>query len=194
MLGIAVKGLVLLALTFLAALAMRRRSAAVRHLVWTAGLGATLALPVLSLLLPSWRVIRVPRPLEQTLATPVPPAVETSIRELPPVRRPVANARAEPAAVGEPILQREASQAPVRWSVVALSVWLAGAGIGLLWIALGEISVRRLRRRTRPLASPAWSGLVAETRDLIAVRKRGPLPIGGTCCCTSCRTSSDATA
>ena len=56
----AVKGTVLLAFAAVAALVLRRDSAATRHLVWLLAIVAMLAVPVLSAMLPQWRVLPVP--------------------------------------------------------------------------------------------------------------------------------------
>src|SRR5688572_17903362 len=53
----AVKGAALLLLAGLTALVLRRDSAATRHLVWLLALAMMLAVPVLSALLPRWRVL-----------------------------------------------------------------------------------------------------------------------------------------
>ncbi len=53
-LDVAVKATLVLAATAVATLAMRRSSAAARHLAWCLGLGGALMLPVLSLALPGW--------------------------------------------------------------------------------------------------------------------------------------------
>lgn len=50
------KGVLLLAAVGVLALALRRASAAARHLVWFLGVGALLALPVLEVVVPSWSV------------------------------------------------------------------------------------------------------------------------------------------
>src|SRR6185369_10821120 len=55
--GVALKSTVVLGAAWLAAFLLRGRSAAARHLVWTAAASAVLALPVLSVSLP---VLRVP--------------------------------------------------------------------------------------------------------------------------------------
>lgn len=52
--NLTVKSTLLLALAWLGALLLRRRSAAARHIVWTAAFAALLALPLLSLSLPAW--------------------------------------------------------------------------------------------------------------------------------------------
>ena len=53
----AVKGTVLLAVAAVAALILRRDSAATRHLVWLLAIVAMLVVPVLSASLPEWRVL-----------------------------------------------------------------------------------------------------------------------------------------
>jgi TonB family protein len=54
--GLALKGTAVLCAAYLAAFALRHRSAAARHLVWTAAFAALLALPLLSISLPSLRI------------------------------------------------------------------------------------------------------------------------------------------
>ncbi|MBI3696152.1 MAG: M56 family metallopeptidase [Acidobacteria bacterium] len=57
-----VKGTALLALAWMVSLAIRRASAAARHLLWSMALGGLLALPLLLLVMPAWhvRVVHVP--------------------------------------------------------------------------------------------------------------------------------------
>src|SRR5580658_8151301 len=54
--SVALKGTAVLCTAWLAAFALRHRSAAARHLVWTAAFAALLALPLLSISLPSLRL------------------------------------------------------------------------------------------------------------------------------------------
>src|SRR5207302_8268329 len=69
----AVKGTALLVLAASAALMLRRDSAATRHLVWLLAMVALLVVPVLSALLPQWRVLP-----EWAGVSPAPVVVQTS--------------------------------------------------------------------------------------------------------------------
>jgi hypothetical protein len=80
------KGAILLAAAGLLTLAMRRASAAQRHLVWVLALGSTLALPMLSVLLPAWRIL--PRwPGQSTTATVESPKIELASAPQPIAHR-----------------------------------------------------------------------------------------------------------
>ena len=80
-----VKASVILAVTALAAVALRRASAAARHLLWSLGLLSALAAPALSAALPRWELplLTIAAPVADTtatLSTPVgnEPAVTTT--------------------------------------------------------------------------------------------------------------------
>jgi beta-lactamase regulating signal transducer with metallopeptidase domain len=90
LLDLLLKAGVLLALATLAALACRRASAALRHLIWTLAVAGVLLLPALTALLPAWQVVRLPEwrlPTMQTSALPAPypsiPAPVTTFGEPP---------------------------------------------------------------------------------------------------------------
>src|SRR5688500_10053605 len=77
----ALKGAVLLAVAAVAAVALRRASAAARHLLWSLALTAVLLVPVLSAVLPGWRVL--PRwrvDATEGPAAQTPPAADVSVR------------------------------------------------------------------------------------------------------------------
>jgi hypothetical protein len=63
----AIKGLVIFGAAAIAVAFCRRRSAATRHAIWAGAVAAQLSLPVLSALLPAWRVPLVER-LDQRLS------------------------------------------------------------------------------------------------------------------------------
>lgn len=68
LLDVAIKGTVVLFATGLLARALRDRSAAVRHLVWSVALASLVVLPLLSVGLPAWRVTVLP--VESVVASP----------------------------------------------------------------------------------------------------------------------------
>src|SRR5689334_1541137 len=80
-----IKASLVLALTAVAAAALRRASASARHLVWTLGLMGALAAPALSLALPRWELpivrVAVLATTESTPATSIPDAMR------PPLHR-----------------------------------------------------------------------------------------------------------
>ena len=73
----AVKGMALLALAAALAIILRRDSAATRHLVWLLAMVALLVVPVLSVLLPQWRVLPewASIPQEPVVVAANPPAI-----------------------------------------------------------------------------------------------------------------------
>jgi hypothetical protein len=54
LLACSVKATILLSFAWIAASVARRRSAAFRHLLWAVGILGSLALPLVSLLVPAW--------------------------------------------------------------------------------------------------------------------------------------------
>src|SRR3954447_18065822 len=105
LLGAAAGSVMLLGVARLAALAMRRASAAARHAVWLLGFVCILLLPVLSAALPGWHVLppraaiglAPPRPAdsEAVAASPIPasalPKVQPSAAPPPQPTDPISN-------------------------------------------------------------------------------------------------------
>ena len=98
----ALKGAVLIAAAAIAAYFLRKKSAAARHAVWTAAVLGHLALPVLSVLVPEWRIPLLPAPgwlAEPTASSSIELPADVDLKESTP--SPVTDARelTEPAAV-----------------------------------------------------------------------------------------------
>ena len=175
-----VKGIVLLALAGLVALAMRRASAAARHLVWTLALCGLLLLPVLSLVVPKWQLPILPgpaTPVERALPAsrePVTPAVKPEWRETAPVETetptqfpssisPPAPVVSHPAPMPTPVPSAPGtSPRPVAyWVLVA---WLAVALVILTPLLVGFAVVARLRWNAVPFTG---DGLPELARSLV---------------------------
>src|SRR5688572_760682 len=76
LLDVTIKGTLVLLATGAAAFALRRASAATRHVVWTVGMAGALALPILSQLLPAWTVDILPTQAIAGPAAAAPAAAE----------------------------------------------------------------------------------------------------------------------
>ncbi|HEX2209268.1 MAG TPA: M56 family metallopeptidase, partial [Longimicrobium sp.] len=169
---LALKGTLVLAVAGLAALALRRASASARHLAWALGFGGLLALPVLGLALPSWRLPILP-------AEPVPAATAVSAEPLREMKtadaaRSIVHTPSRPSAAPQPAepIRTAAPAADARgwrWDVLgglAVAAWMLGAALALLRLATSVTRVRREGRTARPLAD----GPVAELRDRLVWR------------------------
>jgi beta-lactamase regulating signal transducer with metallopeptidase domain/uncharacterized membrane protein len=141
----AVKGTALLVVAAIAALTLRRDSAATRHLVWLLAMAAMLVVPVLSAMLPRWRVlpewVRIP-PARAVVSTGPPamagPADGAMERARPAVPEDVASPSAtayQPAV--RPPDSRPASATPAAIPASAAASWSWLDALTLVW-ALGS--------------------------------------------------------
>lgn len=149
------KGLVLLALTGLATVCLRRASASARHLVWALALAGLLVLPVLSVAVPKWRLAILPSetaPAGETAssadaAMEVAPAPASSVAsQTPATHLPPAPVLRPRAAVEDGGTPPPARRPLAPWLLVT---WALGAFIVLTPLAGGWLSVLRLTRRSR---------------------------------------------
>ncbi len=186
--ALAWKSAALLAAAAAVALALRRGSAAARHLVWTLALAGLLALPALSLGIPGW-------------AWPVLPAGEASLRAAidsptSTTSRPPADLSPidPPGAWGRPASEPEASATMARagagthvapapappisaraqdlsrgWPV---ALWMAGALAVVLPVLIGLAMRGRLGRSARPIEGGEWAELAAELAGRLGVARR----------------------
>lgn len=126
---------------------MKRSSAARRHVVYAGVLVACLLLPMLSLLLPQWRVLpQWPVPAEPTMAPfvmpqPLPPAEAEQLAYEPAV----VDTNVLPATPVHPIAP-PAWYTRLTWQQWFTLAWLAGAAALLLPVAIGQLAIVRLRR------------------------------------------------
>jgi beta-lactamase regulating signal transducer with metallopeptidase domain/Flp pilus assembly protein TadD len=162
-LDIALKATLLFAFTALVLGLLRRSGAAARHLAGTAGLIGALALPLLTLALPRWEVRVLPALVRSPAIHVSSPEVAVSERSAPALdqrwERVKDNTR-ETAAPVAPLSPRGQS---VRWPLVALAAWTAGALLVGGRLAFGMLRVRRIRREAAPIRDMEWT---EETRRL----------------------------
>ncbi|HEU0138978.1 MAG TPA: TonB family protein [Bryobacteraceae bacterium] len=134
--GVAVKSAVVLGAAWMAALLLRKQSAAARHVVWTTAFAALLALPLLSVSLPALRVPVAPQWLPPDLFFETTATLGTS--EVPAV---------QPASTAV-----NTGSAPWRpnWRLWLAFAWLGGAALSFSHMLVGWIAVQRMRRNARP--------------------------------------------
>lgn len=189
-----VKATVILAAAAAAALALRRASAAVRHLVWTLALGGVLLLPLISVTLPKWQL-----PLLSIGASQAAPAAAagTSAGRAPALNRLADETGRAATASPAPALPRRdgaSGTVPTSWlprvtlQQALLTIWSAGVIVVLLRMALGLLAVRWLAIRTPPIAAAPWLpmarglahdlGITAKLRFLRSGRASMPIAAG----------------
>lgn len=168
----ALKGALLMAVILLAILLLRRSSAALRHLVMAAAMLGLLLLPVLSLTLPSWRVLPA---WAQTKI--IEPAAEIARPELSrmrfasdfadaPAGLVVAALPATPPAAAAAATTRENS-----WVTLAVWVWLLGGVLLALRLALSQYALWRLGHRARPCADAGPLAVLQDLRRGLQIRR-----------------------
>lgn len=159
------KATAVLAAAALAARALRRSSAATRHLVWTCALVAALVLPAVSLVLPRWEapLLRVARPAAAASAQPPAAAVQAPALGIPHEAR-TAGTAPDAAPGMSPTVPRDAGGARPRlsWTALAAIAWAAGTVLILGRLLLGFVFVQRLSRRSTPVTDAPWLPLARE--------------------------------
>lgn len=135
------KSTLLLGAAAVGAHALRRASAAARHLVWSLALGGLIALPALALLLPDWK-----------------PAA-------------LAVLRPSAAAAGTWAQAAPAAPPMVPLAPVLLAAWAAGAVYVLARLVRGLLAVRRLARGAQLVDDPEWTDLLERLGRTMGVRR-----------------------
>ncbi len=159
LLDASIKGAVILLIAGALSGLLRRTSAAARHLVWLLAVVSLIALPVLSLALPAWRLPILPQELAavEPVTTPM---TETSapLEALPQLAIPPEPVTVTPLVSIAESLPEPA--APTHWSAWLLIVWGTGATAVFLWLLAGTVSVWRTARRARPVPEgSSWAVL-----------------------------------
>lgn len=135
------RGTVLLVLAAVAALALRRASAATRHMVWALALAGMLALPALTLAAPRWEL----------------PWVHVVSLDAP-----VLAGWAGAAAPGD---------AGMSWGTMVLIAWAVGAALTLGRYGVAMVTVRLIARRAHPVTDGPWMDRVRGASDELGLRE-----------------------
>ena len=147
LIGVALKSAAILMLAGLVAVMLRRGSAALRHLVWTAAAAAILLMPLFSVSLPSNWI-----PSVETMAPGVVALFETTSTAAADV--PATHASDRPTAVAPHGGARRLTD----WRLLVMAIWAAGVFAACLQVLFGIAGLWRLRRT----ASPSPDGMLAK--------------------------------
>jgi beta-lactamase regulating signal transducer with metallopeptidase domain/protocatechuate 3,4-dioxygenase beta subunit len=193
-LDVVLKATLVLAAAGSASLALRRSSAAARHLAWCLGLVAALMLPALTLALPGWSMRILPAPAGPDRSSRPAPADpprtagaasaslidELVFNEEDPARTEPADRLPSRSSAAGPL-----APAPGRWWVRLApswswlwATWLAGALAVLSAPLAGWIAVRRLSRAARPIDDAGWPDLLREQSTQLGLSRRIVLLLG----------------
>ena len=183
---LSLKSALLLGAAWALALAMRRASAAARHLLWLLTFAALLLLPPLSVTQPPRPVPVLPAPADRPLA-PHAGGTREAVKEAPSgspriwgrgaIRRGRANTRFAPAGQsGSPGIGgggRISARLPAlpAWPRWVCLLWLAGALLAAFPLGIGWIAAARRIRRCAPVTDPVTLALAGEAGRLVGVRR-----------------------
>lgn len=188
LLDLAIKSVIVMLAAWALTSVLRRASAASRHWVWSVAVVSLLALPVLSLMLPSWQLELLPslapaammeKPGDAGASANVPKtaaefkiaetaveSVSQDITALPaPVPRPL---RFEiDSSDSFPIRSSNSGWLPtmpsfvktINWGMAALMFWLAGAALVLARLLAGTLKVWRLANLASQVTEGGWLAL-----------------------------------
>ena len=154
LLAFSVKATVVLALGWMLTLALRHQSAALRHGVWTAAILSSLLLPILTLVLPTWRS----------------PNLGNAVARLS-APRPILSAL-HPSTLGAMSVDALASASPfnhLRFWV--LLVWAVGMCLFVLKLSVGIARLVSTRARGNPLLGDDWRRYVLELSRRFELRR-----------------------
>jgi TonB family protein len=142
--GLALKSTAVLASAFLITLLLRGRSAAVRHLVWTAASAAVLMLPLLSVSLPALRV-----PLPAGASGPA----EFQVSALARVAQGPHSAQA-----ALPV-RKVGAATPVDWMPILVGIWAAGTLLAFGRMLAAWMTLAEFRRNAKPFCNGGFGGV-----------------------------------
>jgi beta-lactamase regulating signal transducer with metallopeptidase domain len=170
MFDVMIRATVVLAVAWLTTCALRRASAATRHLVWHLALVAILVLPLAAPLAPRFELPWL-NLLSDTLPAPLASIsdMQAGRLDVPPLAEPRPSSASSHDSASTQTAVRPRRVAFAQAAIGARYLWLAGTFLLGLWFAAGWMLSARLVRQARPAPS-TWSA------ELDALRRRLGVP------------------
>jgi beta-lactamase regulating signal transducer with metallopeptidase domain len=179
----AIKTVIILVVIAIATVAMRRSSAAARHLVWFLGSASLLALPLLAVSLPKWHAL----PNWATTSTAVSMNSASSAPTVAPAPSvqpiaPATSTRAEPVTApadsavrnsvpADPPVGAGRSRFYFTWQSWLLLIWMIGAAAVLVKTLFGFFSLARLRHCSTRIGDGHWEILFGGITSQFDIRR-----------------------
>ena len=152
---------------------LRRRSAAVRHLVWTLGVVSVLALPAMRSAMPLWRVAVFPA--DGAMDVPV-NLIDRGVDGLETTGASVGSASLSAPLAGAEPRSIEVAMVPFwqNWSLTEalFALWLVGMAAVSAWVITGYGAVRWLLRNARVVTNAQWRSQFDDARRQMGVRRQ----------------------
>jgi len=153
-----IKATLLLLLTWYLVPRMTRRSAAERHLLWAASLGAACLLPPLDQLLPAWQpewarrvMLMLPSSLDGSSASALGQAADIVVR--------ANGVESTPWTLG--------AIWPMLWTIT----WMSGTCTTLLMLAVEAVKLARLARSAHQETNGRWHRVTADVAHVLGLRR-----------------------
>jgi beta-lactamase regulating signal transducer with metallopeptidase domain len=186
----ALKGAFLVLIAAIAAFALRKRSAASRHAVWTAAVIGHLAIPALVLILPAWQMPLLPaapwiqrQPTSNARANTESANNVGGITSASKASVPIAPAVEAQTAVGTQATESGANSpttapvaaakavSPASGAAILATIWLVGAALVLLRLAVGTWKVGQLARDGARVEDGVWLSLTQRLANRLGVTR-----------------------
>ena len=180
------KATVVFATAGIISVALRRGSAASRHMVWTLALISVLVLPALSMALPRWQLalvtvnggVQLPTAAQLPASSfPLPAGSGPAISPIDVQRAPAKGGGApgarERSAISAAVPATDVlARANVSWPALLLVVWAVGASLGPGRLAAGIVVVQWMSRRIERVSDAPWLPQAHSLAKMLGVSPR----------------------
>jgi beta-lactamase regulating signal transducer with metallopeptidase domain len=166
-----IRVVVLLALAWLCVVALGRRSASLRALIWTLALGSALALPILSRVVPSLevRLLGEGSPPPDPAFAPVGQLPTDGVEVgMPTVQAPIGGVES-PTPIRRELPPSESREIP--WIWIGLGAWVSGVVLVLGRILVSHLMLSRITRGAVSPVPPDWEQLVFQVSRELGIRR-----------------------